>query len=169
MSGRSAIFFDRDGVLNVDHGHVHRYENFDWVEGAREAIVAAGRQGHLVIVVTNQAGIAKGYYDESTFHELMRRVREDAIEAGGKIDAVYYCPHHPEGQGEWRQVCDCRKPMPGMLLRAMEEHGIDPSKSFLIGDMPTDIQAATAAGVRSVLFEGGNVYETLVGVGALTK
>ncbi len=162
-----AIFFDRDGVLNVDFGHVHKYEDFQWVPGALAAIVEAKRQGFLVIVVTNQAGIAKGYYDEATFFRLMDQVKADVVNAGGLIDEVYFCPHHPEGNPPYRAVCECRKPKPGMLLRAINEHNIDPTRSFLIGDADTDIQAATAAGIRSVKFTGGNILDVLLQVGAL--
>ena len=156
-----AIFFDRDGVLNVNHGYVHRWEVFEWIEGAREAIQAANDQGILAVVVTNQSGIAQGMYDEATFHHLMDRVRQNLAEGGAHLDAVYFCPHHPD-----EGPCDCRKPKPGMILQAAREHDIDLSKSILIGDSDTDIEAASAAGVRSVLFTGGNVLKVLQEAGA---
>lgn len=156
---RRAIFFDRDGVLNVNHGYVHRFEEFDWIDGAREAILMANQNNILVVVVTNQSGIAQGMYDEAAFHRLMDAVREDLSTIGAHLDAVYFCPHYV---GD----CDCRKPKPGMILQAQREWDIDLGQSILIGDSETDLQAADAAGVRSVRFTGGNVLEVLERAGA---
>lgn len=157
---RGAVFFDRDGVLNVDHGYVHRAEEFHWVEGAQAAIRRTNDAGMLAIVVTNQAGIARGMYDEAAFQRLMGHVRRELAAVGARLDAVYHCPHHPTA------ACDCRKPAPGMILRAVREWGIDPGRSILVGDSATDLQAAAAAGVRAVLFSGGNVEKTLEEGGA---
>lgn len=157
---RPAIFFDRDGVLNVNHGYVHRHEDFDWIEGAQEAIKRANDEGMLAVVVTNQSGIAQGFYDENAFHKLMDKVREDLAKIGAHLDAVYFCPHGPQDD------CDCRKPKPGMILQAQREMDIDLSRSLLIGDSQTDLQAADQAGVRSILFTGGNVLKTLEATGA---
>ena len=115
-----AIFFDRDGTLNVDVHYLHEPADFVWVEGAIEAIRWANEHGYLVIVVTNQSGIARGYYDEAAVHRLHDWMNEELARQGARIDAFYYCPHHPAGRvPAYTRICDCRKPAPGMLLRAM--------------------------------------------------
>jgi D-glycero-D-manno-heptose 1,7-bisphosphate phosphatase len=142
---RPAVFFDRDGVLNVDRHYLYRREDWEWVPGAREALQLAHDAGFLCVVVTNQSGIARGYYSEEDLAELHSWV---AQQAGGLIDAFYHCPHGPESD------CECRKPRPGMLLRAAQELDIDLSRSVLIGDKASDIEAATAAGCPGFLYEG---------------
>jgi len=145
---RAALFLDRDGVINVDHGYVFRQENFHFVEGIFELVAAAHQAGYLVVVVTNQAGIGRGYYSAADFHALSDWMRVRFVEHGGDIDAVYFCPFHPEhGVGKYQRESDCRKPAPGMLLQASMELDIDLSRSVLIGDKESDIQAGMAAGV----------------------
>ncbi|WP_193771420.1 formate dehydrogenase subunit alpha, partial [Candidatus Magnetaquicoccus inordinatus] len=123
---RPAIFFDRDGVLNIDHGYVHRPDQFTWIEEAQEAIHWCNQQGYLVIVVTNQSGIGRGYYDEAQLYELTAWMQEQLAIIGAHIDGVYYCPHHPEASDPYyRQECLCRKPQPGMLEQAIAEWEID--------------------------------------------
>lgn len=157
-----AIFFDRDGVLNVDHGYVHAPEQFQWTPGAREAVRLVNGLGLLAIVVTNQSGIARGYYGPEDFERLTGWMRARLAEAGARLDAVYHCPHHPEAAVEsLRTVCDCRKPMPGMILRAIEDFRLDPSRCLLIGDRQSDLAAAKAAGIAGRLFPGGNLLEFL--------
>lgn len=151
---KPALLLDRDGVLNIDHGYVHRPEQFEWIGGAIAAIKQANDAGALVIVVTNQAGIARGYYDDAQFNALMHWVNDRLAEHGAHLDAWYYCPHHPtQGDTELTRHCDCRKPAPGLILRALREWECDPNATVMIGDKPGDLAAARAAGVRGRLFE----------------
>jgi D-glycero-D-manno-heptose 1,7-bisphosphate phosphatase len=157
---KPAVFLDRDGVLNVDKGYVYRPEDFEWVEGAPEAVKWLNDHGYLVIVVTNQAGIARGYYTEGDFLRLTEWANEELRLRGAHLDAVYYCPHHPtEGIGPYRCACCCRKPGPGLLQQALAEWDIDTTRSLMIGDKESDLQAADAVGVRGVLFSGGNLLD----------
>jgi D-glycero-D-manno-heptose 1,7-bisphosphate phosphatase len=166
---RPAAFLDRDGVLNEDVGWVHRPEQFIWVEGAIEAVRLLNDSGYLVFVVTNQGGIARGFYRPEDVESLHEWMASELARARARVDAFYYCPHHPsEGHAPWVTVCECRKPEPGMLRRAMREFPVDPALSFMIGDRETDLQAAAAAGVRGHHFPGGNlalVVEGLIGRG----
>jgi D-glycero-D-manno-heptose 1,7-bisphosphate phosphatase len=148
---RPALFLDRDGVINVDHGYVHTPEEFQFIDGIFDLVSAANRSGYLVVVVTNQAGIGRGYYSEAQFHALTDWMKTKFAEHGGKIDAVYFCPHHPtEGLGIYRKDCDCRKPAPGMLLAARHDLDINLTKSIFVGDLLKDVQAADAAGIGQV-------------------
>ncbi|RDI28425.1 D-alpha,beta-D-heptose 1,7-bisphosphate phosphatase [Pseudacidovorax intermedius] len=152
---RLALFLDRDGVINVDHGYVHTPETTDFVAGIFDLVATANRRGWLVVVVTNQAGIARGYYDEQQFNTYMAWVRAQFETRGAHIDAIYFCPHHPEhGLGDYRQQCDCRKPAPGMFQAAIRDLGIDPGSSVMVGDSATDMQAADVAGVGTLLLLG---------------
>lgn len=158
---RPALFLDRDGVINVDHGYVHRPEEFEFFEGIFELVAAAKRAGYLVIVVTNQAGIGRGYYSEADFHALTDWMKARFSERGCQIDAVYFCPYHPEhGIGQYRRDSDCRKPAPGMLLQAQREWDIDMQRSILVGDKPSDMAAGRAAGVKTLLHFGGDRWFT---------
>lgn len=145
---RRALFLDRDGVVNVNHGYVHLAEQTDWVPGIFELCRAARDAGWLPIVVTNQAGIARGYYTVEQFLDYTRWVHAEFARRGALLLATFYCPHHPDaGLDEWRRNCDCRKPRPGMLLQAAAEFGIDLGASSLVGDSPSDLEAAHAAGL----------------------
>lgn len=149
---RPALFLDRDGVINVDHGYVCRPEDFNFIEGIFELVTAANEAGYLVVVVTNQAGIGRGYYSEADFHRLMDWVIAKFAARRAQIDAVYFCPLHPEhGVGEYRRESDCRKPGPGMLLQAQKDHGVDLKRSILVGDKTSDMLAGLAAGVGTLL------------------
>ena len=153
---RPALFLDRDGVINVDHGYVHKPEDVEFVDGIFELVAAAKKAGCLVVVVTNQAGIGRGYYSEADFHKLMDWMKASFAELGGQIDAVYFCPFHPEhGIGEYRRESDCRKPGPGMLLQAQRDLNIDMGRSIFVGDKPSDMAAGRAARVRTLLHLGG--------------
>jgi D,D-heptose 1,7-bisphosphate phosphatase len=159
---KPAVFLDRDGVLNEDLGYVHEPDEFHWMPGAREALKGLNDEGYLVIIVTNQAGIGRGYYGHGDFAALMRWMDDDLAAVGAFVDAVYYCPHHPEhGLGEYRVACDCRKPEPGLLNKAIADWGLDVERSALVGDKPSDMQAAEAAGLRRVLYEGGDLRDTI--------
>lgn len=162
---RPAVFFDRDGVLNRDTGYVHRPENFVWLDGAKEAIKRINDMGWFVIVITNQAGIARGFYEPDDVERLHRWMNEQLAPDGAHIDAFYYCPHHPEeGREPYRQACDCRKPAPGLLLQAMREWPVRADLSVMIGDKDSDMAAARQAGVRGVLYQQQNLDELVAQV-----
>jgi D-glycero-D-manno-heptose 1,7-bisphosphate phosphatase len=155
---RSAVFFDRDGVLNIDKAYVHKVEDFEWVAGAREAIKLCNDRGYLTFVVTNQAGVARGYYGIEAIHTLHDWMSADLAETGAHIDEFQYCPYHEEGVvAEWRKASDRRKPAPGMILDCLKGWPVRKESSLLVGDRPHDVQAATAAGVKGHLFGGGNL------------
>jgi len=159
---RPAIFFDRDGVLNEDTGYVHRSEDFSWIDGAREAIRWANDSGYYTFVVTNQAGVAHGYYDEEAIQHLHDWMRDELSAEGAHIDTFEYCPFHPGGVvAKYCQDSDFRKPGAGMLKKLMADWPVDATRSLLIGDRPTDLEAAAAAGIRSHLFTGGNLLSVL--------
>jgi D-glycero-D-manno-heptose 1,7-bisphosphate phosphatase len=161
---RPALFLDRDGVLNVDQGYVHRWADFRWIPGAREAVAAANQAGWLVIVVTNQSGVGRGYYSEAEMHALHERMAQDLAVLGAHIDAVYFCPHHPDAPEERYRHPDPpdRKPNPGMLLRALADFPIDRDRSLLVGDKASDMEAARRAGVQALRFRGGDLAAFLV-------
>jgi len=156
---RPTAFLDRDGVLNLDHGYVHRPDQVVWVEGAPQAIRHLNERGYRVIVVTNQAGVARGYYEESAIHILHDWMRQELAGSGAYIDQFYYCPSHPEGRVErYRREDDNRKPGSGMIRQAFADHLSAQDRSFLIGDKLTDIQAAERARIPGFLFPGGDLY-----------
>lgn len=145
---RSAAFLDRDGVINVDHGYVSRVADFAWVPGVLSAAMRLHRHGFALVVVTNQSGIGRGYYSEHDFLALTDWMRGEFAQAGAPVAGVYFCPHHPSAAlGSLRLDCVCRKPAPGMLLRAAQDLDLSLPDSVLFGDKPTDLQAAQAAGI----------------------
>jgi D-glycero-D-manno-heptose 1,7-bisphosphate phosphatase len=145
---RRALFLDRDGVINFDSGYVHTPDQTRWVPGIFDLCLAAQQLQYVVVVVTNQAGIARGYYDEPAYLAYARWQQDQFRQRGVELAATYYCPHHPtEGIGAWRIDCDCRKPKPGMLLLARDELGIDMARSVVMGDKASDLEAGRAAGV----------------------
>ena len=147
---RKAAFIDRDVVLNEERAFVHRAEDFEFVPGAVEALKALREAGYALVVVTNQSGIARGLYPESDYHDLTAHMRERLRAAGVELDAVEYCPHLPDAPvSRYRLDCDCRKPKPGMLRKAIEALDLDPGASFLVGDRLSDLEAGRAAGVGS--------------------
>lgn len=147
------MFLDRDGTINVEKNYLYRIEDWEWIDGAPEAIRQFNQSGFKVVVVSNQAGIARGMYGRADVDNLHAFVSAGLRKIGATIDAFYYCPHHPEC-GEAR-TCSCRKPSPGMFLRAAEELNIDLSRSWMIGDRLVDVQAAKAANVASILVRTG--------------
>jgi len=155
---RPALFLDRDGVVNRDHGYVGSIDRFEWTLGAREAIRDACDAGWHVFVVTNQSGVARGLYDEAAVRALHDWMADEVRRAGGTIDDVRYCPFHPEATvAAYRRDSGWRKPAPGMLLDLIRAWGVDPAACALVGDQPTDLQAAAAARVAGHLFGGGDL------------
>ncbi len=145
----SAVFLDRDGVINVDHGYVSTWERFEFLPGVPDALRALQDAGYLLIVVSNQSGIGRGYYGEADVESLNQAVAQHlGSTVGVTLSEFYHCPHHPtEAEGEFRRQCDCRKPAPGMIRQAVLDHGVDLKTSLLVGDKDSDIEAGRAAGV----------------------
>lgn len=157
-----AVFFDRDGTLNVDKDYLYKIEDFEWLEDAPRAVRWANEHGFPVIVITNQSGIARGYFAEDDVRRLHDWMNNDLARFGAHIDAFYYCPHLPDGTVKAYAVeCDCRKPKPGLIERACADFSIDRGASILIGDKSRDVECAAAAGVRGVLYEGGSLVALL--------
>ena len=147
-----AVFFDRDGVLNIDKAYLYKIDELEWIEGALEAITYLTQSGYLVFVVTNQSGIARGYYTVAEMEKLHQYMSDTVFNSGGKIEK--------SGRvAEYAVDCECRKPKPGLILQAMAEYDIDQDKSFLIGDKRRDVEAAEAAGIKGYLFEKGNLLD----------
>jgi D-glycero-D-manno-heptose 1,7-bisphosphate phosphatase len=155
---RPAAFIDRDGVINEDRHHVHRIEDFVVIQGVVEGLRQLQDHGYALVVVTNQAGIAKGLYSQDDYDRLSGHMIELMARHGVRIDGVYHCPHHPEGSvPALTTSCDCRKPAPGMMNRAARELGLDLEGSAMIGDKLSDVMAGRAAGVGlNVLVESGH-------------
>ena len=159
---RPCVFFDRDGVLNEDHGYVHRPEDIRWIDGAIEAVKWCNDNGYLAVVITNQSGIARGLYDTEQFQALMDWMQDALRARGAHLDAVYHCPHHPTaGSGPLTRVCDCRKPAGGLVRQAIATWDIDAAQSLVIGDKPSDLEAGAVCGVPGRLFTGGNLLEVV--------
>jgi D-glycero-D-manno-heptose 1,7-bisphosphate phosphatase len=154
---QAAIFLDRDGTLNVDYGYVGEVSQFQFIEGVIEACLHLQHLGYALVLVTNQSGIARGYFSEAKFHILNDWMTQVLAECGVRLAATYYCPHHPEGIGIYRQYCHCRKPHPGLLLAAQQQLSLDLVRSYLVGDTLADLQAAAAAGIGTkVLVRSGH-------------
>lgn len=148
---KKAIFLDRDGTLNIDHGYVHEIDQFEFIDGSIEALQQLKAMGYLLVLVTNQSGIARGYFSEDQFLQLTEWMDWSLADRGVDLDGIYYCPHHIDGKGEYRQDCDCRKPKAGMLLQAIKELKIDPSASFMVGDKIEDVLAGEAANIKNTV------------------
>jgi D-glycero-D-manno-heptose 1,7-bisphosphate phosphatase len=158
LRGRRALFLDRDGVVNIDHGYVSSRDRFDWIPGALDAIRHATASGWHVFIVTNQAGVGRGRYDEAAVRSLLDWVADEARRHGGTVDDARYCPFHPDATvPAYRALSDWRKPGPGMLLDLIRAWELDPARCVMIGDQRTDVQAALGAGVAGHLFPGGNL------------
>lgn len=160
---RPAIFFDRDGTLNVDTGYLYKTEEFRWIEDAPAAIRWANDHGYLAVVITNQSGVARGFYTEADVEKLHRWMNERLAEVDAHIDAFYYCPHHPEGAvAKYRKHCDCRKPGTALIEEACRALHIERSASFFIGDAERDMACAARSGLRGVRYEGGSLLTALL-------
>ena len=154
---KSAVFIDRDGVLNVDYGYVHDKKNFKFIDGAINAIKRLNELGFLVIVVTNQAGIGRGFYTEKQFNQFMEWINGVLKEKGAHIDDWYYCPHHPtEGKGEYRKLCDCRKPKSGLLELAINNWQLDKKRIIMVGDKDSDIEAGNNLNINSYKYDSNS-------------
>lgn len=159
MIKNKAVFFDRDGVLNVDSGYLHSYDQLQWIPGARETIAKLTQAGWLLFVVTNQSGVARGYFTEADVMKLHRAMNEEFAKIGGRITEFLYCPHLPNAPiKKYDCICSCRKPAPGMILKALENYQICPNRAVLFGDSLRDIEAADNAGINGFLYRGGDLW-----------
>ena len=157
-----AVFFDRDGTLNVDIHYLHRPEDFIWTPDAPAAIRRLNECGILTVVVTNQSGVARGYYPEEDVLHLHDWMNEELKKEGAHLDALFYCPHHIDGKiPKYTKACDCRKPATGMIDAACAKCVIDRTRAVLIGDSESDMECAKRAGVRGVRYEGGSLLEVV--------
>jgi D-glycero-D-manno-heptose 1,7-bisphosphate phosphatase len=154
---KPAAFLDRDGVLNVDHGYVYRLDALAFIPGAVEAVRLLNKTGYRVIVVTNQSGVARGLFGEDDVNRFNAELARRLAANDARIDAFYYCPHHPHGTvARYSLACDCRKPKPGLLEQAARDFDIDRARSFLIGDRDGDREAAAAFGIRGIKFDASS-------------
>ena len=159
---RPAVFFDRDGTLNVDTGYLHEQEKLQWMPEAQKAVKYVNDRGYLAIVITNQSGVARGMFGEEAVKALHAYMNESLGKIGAHLDALYYCPHHPEAAvPSYRQDCDCRKPKRGLIEQACRDFDIDLGHSLMVGDSPRDVECGRGAGVKGVLYEGGSLLELL--------
>ncbi len=152
---KRAVFLDRDGTINVEKEYLYRIADFEFIPGALEAIKVLNQAGIVVVVVTNQSGVARGYYTEEDVENLHRHIACELERSGARVDAWLFCPHHPSGRGSYARPCDCRKPLPGMLTEASLRYDIDLHNSTMIGDKRADVEAGEAAGCRTILVRTG--------------
>jgi D-glycero-D-manno-heptose 1,7-bisphosphate phosphatase len=151
-----AVFLDRDGTINVEKNYLYKIEDFVWLDGAIEAIRLLNEHGFKTVVVTNQAGIARGFYSPNDVHILHDYIQRELRKHKAEIDAFFYCPHHPEGVvEEFRRSCDCRKPNTGMIVQARERLNIDLNRSYLIGDHWSDVGLGQNANIRTIVVKTG--------------
>ena len=160
---RKAVFLDRDGIINVDHGYVYKPEDFEFIDGVFDACRHFHQLGYLLIVVTNQSGIARGMYTEQDFQALTRWMQARFAEEGAPITHVYHCPHHPDFGSEADRNCDCRKPMPGMLDRAITEYNLNPATCMMVGDKESDMRAAQQASIKKLFFFSSTKSDRILG------
>lgn len=167
-----AIFLDRDGTLNPDPGYISNPDDFNLFEGVAEALARFQKAGYLLILITNQSGIARGLISKEQLEAIHERLQTQLARGGARLDAIYHCPHHPDfppvnGESD----CNCRKPKPGMILQAIKDHGVDPSESFMIGDRSSDIKIALKTGVTPILINQTPLpgYETVATFASLAE
>ncbi|MEI6208899.1 MAG: D-glycero-beta-D-manno-heptose 1,7-bisphosphate 7-phosphatase [Desulfuromonadales bacterium] len=152
---RRAAFLDRDGTINIEKGYLYQIDDFEFIPGASEAIRMLNEAGYFVAVVSNQSGIARGYYTEDDVELLHRHIAAELQKSGAQVDTWMFCPHHPHGRGSYGLPCACRKPLPGMLQEAARRFDLDLNASVMIGDKSVDVEAGSAAGCRSILVRTG--------------
>ncbi|RKZ27810.1 D-glycero-beta-D-manno-heptose-1,7-bisphosphate 7-phosphatase, partial [bacterium] len=158
---KPAVFLDRDGTIIADAHFLDDPAKIELLPGVAEAIKTLNDAKIPVVITTNQSGVARGYFDIETVETIHGRLREILAERGAKIDAIYFCPHHPEGEiAEYRRDCDCRKPKPGMAMKAASEFGLDLNSSFIVGDKKSDIEFARNIGARAILVRTGKGAQT---------
>lgn len=156
IGGKKAVFLDRDGCVNVEADFIRDIGQFQLYPDSAESIKRLNNAGYAVIVITNQSGVARGYMTEGLVRDVNALMRKEVAQGGGRIDRVEYCPHHPEGVvAEYAMDCDCRKPRPGMILRAGMALGVDFSKSFVVGDRMSDTELGPATGMKAILVRTG--------------
>ncbi len=161
---KRAVFFDRDGTINEEAGYIRDLNNLKLIKGAAEAIEKLRKSGFLAVLITNQSGPARGYYSEEWVKQLNNRVQELLNQEGAELDAIYYCPHLPDGSvPEYTFECDCRKPNIGLFLNAKSDFDIDLNSSFMLGDKATDVEAGHNAGCKSILLKTGYGQQVLAG------
>ncbi|ART80223.1 D-glycero-beta-D-manno-heptose 1,7-bisphosphate 7-phosphatase [Oceanisphaera avium] len=149
---RAVIFLDRDGVINQDTGYVSTRDNFVFIEGVIDAMKQLKEKGYQLVIVTNQSGIARGLFSEDDFIRLTEWMDWSLADRDIDLDGIYFCPHHPtEGTGPNTQICNCRKPAPGLFLEAIADLNVDVSASYMVGDKLSDLQAAQAAGIEHLI------------------
>jgi histidinol-phosphate phosphatase family protein len=166
-TGHAAVFLDRDGTINEEVGYLDRIDKLRLIPGAAEAIRLLNAAGLKVVVVTNQSGVARGLFTEAFVVEVHRTLAERLERQGARIDRFDYCPHHPtEGSARYRRACPCRKPEPGMLLKAAAALAIDLGRSYVVGDTPRDLETARRVGARGILVRTGYGAEHLETVSA---
>ena len=165
---KPAVFFDRDGVLNKEIGYLYKIADFCWMDGAVEAIRYLNEHGFYVFVITNQSGIARGYYTEEDVLKLHHWMNEELAKYNARIDDFFYCPHYKDGIiPKYSISCDCRKPNTGMIEQAMRKYVIDKKNSYVIGDKDSDVKCAENAGIKGVIFQNENlekIIKNIVGV-----
>lgn len=152
---KRAVFLDRDGTINVEKEYLYLAQDFEFIPGVPEAIRLLNQADVMVVVVTNQSGVARGFYTEDDVENLHRHIARELERAGAHVDVWLYCPHHPSGRGSYALPCDCRKPLPGMLHKAARSYDIELEHSTMIGDKLADIEAGQAAGCRTILVRTG--------------
>jgi D-glycero-D-manno-heptose 1,7-bisphosphate phosphatase len=154
--GKKVVFIDRDGVINKEVGYLHKIKDFEFIDGVFDACLHFQKLGYSLIIITNQSGIARGYYSKDDFHLVNNWMIDQFENQGVSILDVFFCPHGPES------TCDCRKPKPGMFNQANDKYNIDMGNSWMIGDKEADIQAANAAGIRNTILvkSGHEIDET---------
>ena len=152
---KRAVFLDRDGTINIEKEYLNKVKDFEFIPGVPEAVRLLNQAGIMVVVVTNQSGVARGYYTEDDVENLHRHISHELESSGAHVDAWLYCPHHPSGHGSYALTCDCRKPLPGMFHEAARRYDIDLENSTMIGDKLADIEAGQAAGCRTILVRTG--------------
>lgn len=157
-----AVFFDRDGTLNIDIHYLHKTEDFVWTEDAKQAVKYVNDCGYLAILVTNQSGVARGYYAESDVQKVYDYMNDELKKIGAHLDALYYCPHHAAGKiPKYSIDCACRKPKPGMIDSACAKFNIDRTASYLVGDTATDMACAKNAGLTGIFYKGGSLLNII--------